>query len=433
MTEAHGNREGELRKLMRGFIQERFLTKTEKLAPDDPKYLKLQEQFQYDSWLADAARRVGQLQVVTHSLKAIHPDAKGTNLYCPAEQLPKFDLVSSACLGAEFERDVVGNAAALDVYKFLRLTYKERPLLELALAQTPDFIAALSDDKKEGQLLCEAFAGITQAKGDLSSHTRAKQLYWWIGSDPRANENYHLLSPLYATSLAHRIYQTLNADRFSEQAKEARKAAREDSFSEQGYRVYPDLAVQKLGGTKPQNISQLNSERGGTNYLLASLPPSWRSAEVSPLLNIDTAYWRFTKRPAVTKSIRGLVGFLKENPPKNVHTRNEVDEYVAVLLDELVMFTSEIRKLTPGWSANPDCRLPEYQKHWLDPYHYDESLKNSVPALTTWSEAVIEAFAGWLNFKMRRADLSVGSADYQDWFVRLHKKLALLQEELPYV
>lgn len=433
MTELYGTKGGELRKLVEAFIQERFLAKTEKLALDDPKYLKLKDQFQYDSWLADAARRVGQLQVVTHSLKAIHPDAKGTNLYCPPQQLNACGLVGSACLNAEFDRDVVGNAAALDVYKFLRLRYQNKTLLELATEKAAVLIAALSDDDEQGLALCESFAAITQAKGELASHTRAKQFYWSLGGDARANDNYHLLSPLYATSLAHKVFQVLNEDRFGENAKAARKAAKDTVFSEHSYRVYPDLAVQKLGGTKPQNISQLNSERGGNNYLLASLPPSWRSSEVTPLLNIDNAFWRFNKRSVVKGNSAGLIRFLKANPPANLDTRRQRDEYIDVLLDELVMFTSETRRLPSGWSEDSACRLPEYQKRWLDPQHYQSDLKDNEQTLVTWSEEVLGAFANWLNFKMRRAGLPVGNSEYQAWFAHLRQKLVLLQEELPYV
>ena len=35
----------------------------------------------------------------------------------------------------------------------------------------------------------------------------------------------------------------------------------------------PNLAIVQLGGSKPQNISQLTSRQGGRNYLLPSLPP----------------------------------------------------------------------------------------------------------------------------------------------------------------
>lgn len=116
--------------------------------------------------------------------------------------------------------------------------------------------------------------------------------------------NYHLLAPLYASSLAHRVFQTINEERFGEAAKEARQARREGLFVQQAVHEYPQLVVQKLGGTKPQNISQLNSERGGNNYLLASLPPIWTSADAKRLLGTDKMFLAYGRRPAVREGMK---------------------------------------------------------------------------------------------------------------------------------
>ncbi len=99
---ADNSRAAEIRSGIEAFLKERFDTKAEKLAPDDPKYQALVEQFQFDTWINDAARRVGQLQVVTHSLKPIHPDAKGSNLYAPPESLNNHSFVGSHTLPADF-------------------------------------------------------------------------------------------------------------------------------------------------------------------------------------------------------------------------------------------------------------------------------------------------------------------------------------------
>src|SRR5256885_10965191 len=61
------------------FIQERLKAKLDKLAEDDLKRQELLAQHQRDTWMEDAARRVTQIQAVTHSLKPIHPDARGTD------------------------------------------------------------------------------------------------------------------------------------------------------------------------------------------------------------------------------------------------------------------------------------------------------------------------------------------------------------------
>ncbi|MGO2880829.1 MAG: type I-F CRISPR-associated protein Csy1, partial [Halomonas sp.] len=216
-----------LKALIHDFIQNRFATKTEKLTPDDPVYLKLQEQFAPQTWLADAARRVSQLQVVTHSLKAVHPDAKGTNLYVEPRSLDQGDLVGSHCLPENFQGDVTGNAAALDVYKFLKLEWQGRSLLERALDQDSELINALSKDREEAQEWARAFANIVEPKGTPSSHARGKQVYWQVGDEPADDAGYHLLAPLYATALTHPFHAQLSEARFGEHAKGGRKARRD--------------------------------------------------------------------------------------------------------------------------------------------------------------------------------------------------------------
>ena len=69
----------ELRQFIESFIQERLQGKLDKLHPDeDDKRQTLLATHRREAWLADAARRVGQLQLVTHTLKPIHPDARGS-------------------------------------------------------------------------------------------------------------------------------------------------------------------------------------------------------------------------------------------------------------------------------------------------------------------------------------------------------------------
>ena len=39
-----------------------------------------------------------------------------------------------------------------------------------------------------------------------SSHTLAKQMYWCVGEDPCNNDNYHIISPLFPSSLVHAVH-----------------------------------------------------------------------------------------------------------------------------------------------------------------------------------------------------------------------------------
>ena len=168
----------------RAFIQSRLQAKLDKVSDEDPKRQELLAQHEPAVWLEDAARRVQQIQAVTHSLKPIHPDARGTNLYVEPAQLPPLAELGSHALGADFAGDVVGNAAALDVYKFLKLQVGGQSLLSALLANDAAALQALHGDPVQAKVLRDAFVSLTEPRaGGPSSHGRAKQMYWLAGDD----------------------------------------------------------------------------------------------------------------------------------------------------------------------------------------------------------------------------------------------------------
>ena len=429
MSRPISGRPAELRLLIERFLQERLDGKLEGFAADDPKHADLHQQFIPSRWLEDAARRVSQIQAVTHSLKPIHPDAKGTNLYCPPQTLHELPVVGTHCLGEDFAGDVVGNAAALDVYKFLKLEYQGRTLLALALTRDADLVAALSDDPVQAQAWVSAFAELTKPRARPASHTLAKQIYWLIGNEPGDDASFHLLAPLYASSLAHSVYKTVQDDRFSEGAKAARQARKDGAFSQRPVRDYPQMAIQQLGGTKPQNISQLNSERRGNNLLLASLPPTWRSADLNPLLGTDSMFHRYGRRKQVKEMVKALLAFFKSDPTANLETREHRQEWVNGLIDEFLQFSAELRSLSPGWSQGTDCRLSSAGKHWLDPEGVEQACAQSaLPVPTDTAEQISALFANWLNGQLRDP-LPMGDPEYLEWRNQMHEQIKAEERE----
>lgn len=209
-------------------LQERLQTKLEKLPPDDPKRSELIADHARHVWLRDAARRVKQIQAVTHSLKPIHPDARGTNLYVSPAGMSKIDALGSHALGERFATDVVGNAAALDVVKLLKVESSGRTLLAALEAGDADALSALDDDPAEAEILRQAFLGlIRERESGAASHERSKQVYWLTGSDAADDSHFHLLAPLYPTSLVQAVYDDVNDARFGEANKLARLARRD--------------------------------------------------------------------------------------------------------------------------------------------------------------------------------------------------------------
>ena len=413
------------------FLQERLQAKLDKLKPDDPQRDEVIASFAHDVWLASAAKRVEQIQAVTHSLKPIHPDARGTNLYVePRTLLPLAELGSHA-LGERFVGDVVGNAAALDVYKMLKLEVNGRSLLTALLAHDADALDALHTDPAQAQALRDAFVSLTQPRAEgPSSHTLAKQLYWLTGTDACDDSHYTLLAPLYATSLAHAVHAQVQEDRFGEANKAARQARRERKMHDGVFHDYPGLAVQNMGGTKPQNISQLNSERRGMNYLLSSLPPQWQASAVRLPVHAASVFDRlFIARPEVRRTVRALRVFLESDPEPNLAARERREELLDALVDEVVSLAAELQQiLPPGWSRD-DERFKElgYEETlWLDP------LRAEIPEeaqfahdwqYMDWPAAIGKAFGLWLNAQLR-GKLPVGDTEAREW-----KKVLLTDED----
>lgn len=421
-------RSAAIRAVITQFLTERRDGKLGQLKADDPKRdaaaEQLRAQFDPPVWLEDAARRVSQIQAVTHSLKPTHPDAKGTNLYCAPASLATLSLVGSHCLGDDFAGDVVGNAAALDVYKFLKLEHEEQSLLDLMLAGDPDVAAALSDDPGQAAEWVQAFCSLVQARGQVASHGLAKQVYWLVGEDPLNDEDFHLLAPLYATSLAHRVHATIQDDRFSEAAKAARQARRDKQFHERPTRDYPNLAVQKLGGTKPQNVSQLNSERGGNNYLLASLPPVWQTRDLAPLLRSESLFKRFERQDGVWRCVKALRDYLESDPAKTMATRDMRDELAAELVSHFVLFGAAFRSLPEGWSNDPECHLHPAEKTWVD-------AGAAINRPGDWADVLAGRYANWLNGQLSsKQRLHMGDPEFQHWQTDLADELAAYEWEL---
>ena len=367
------------------------------------------------SMLAGAAEVADQIQLATHIVKAIHPDPKvnrATNLSIDPASLSRLEEVGSHLLGGSFEVDTTGNGAhnakVFEAYALLRTTFNGTSLLDLLRQGDQDALAAISNDPQEAASWARKFSTLDgQRSKKAASSTLAKQVYWLTGSDPHDGQQFHLLAPLYPTSLAHRVYQLLQDDRFSDEAKAARAARKAGDHHDRPVREYSNLAIQKLGGTKPQNISQLNSERRGDNALLASLPPVWKSSEFRPILQLTSLFIAFGQRKAVWQQARALRLFLAADPAPTMDTRRRRAEWVDNLIDELVQFTAGMHTLPAGWTQTADCQLPLAHRQWLDP-------EGAGPGADDPGVQVAEDFANWLNAQLR-PPLPVGDPEYVAW------------------
>ena len=416
-----------LRTVVETFIQERLQLKLDKLGDeDDDKRQQLRQDHQRETWLADAARRVTQIQLASHTLKPINPDARGTSIYLSTPFCTDANIVGTHVLGTDRADDVVGNAAALDVFKFLKLHAKDKTLLARFLEKDAALVSALSGDTAQAQAWADAFAGIVDSKTAAASHTLGKQLYF-----PVAADGYHLLAPLFPTALVHSLHTTLQVDRFSDATKAAREARKSNKDHPQGLREYPNMVVQNFGGSKPQNVSQLNSERGGANHLLPSVPPVWHSEGIKPPLrqasvfdkggpvraSKDVRFW--------TQKLRKFL--VKVLEPNNKPIRDKSAAMATEIIYAVLDLSAQIRCLPSGWSQSEGCRLSAPEKRWLDPDAVKEADKADETADATpfidWRNEVAERFGNWLNAAISTDKTLMGDDEFLEWKHRFLEKL----------
>lgn len=423
------------------FIQERRDAKLK--GADEDAAASGAARYEPSAWLQDAAKRISQIQAVTHVPKAIHPDAKGTALHRSPNELVQHDEIGTHSLSAHYADDVVGNAAALDVNKFLKIEVDGKHLLDWLLADDADAIAALHAEQVTARAMADAFKSLIRTPAGWVSHALAKQVYWWVdgeGSDPADNASYHLLQPMFSSSFAHALHADVQEVRFGEANAVARKARRDGLPHEQPYREYRGLVARSQGGSKPQNISQLTSERGGINYLLASLPPQWDHNQPQSLMGVESCLPRFKYVEAVRDRIDDLVRLLQSNPNPTKETRDAREDIEQALGDELAAYGALQRaQFPPGWTRDANCKLARCEQLWLDSERValvedlpdaDRSPEDqafvSEYHLGHWPDEVATRFALWINAHLRKAGLPVGDDE-----VRHFAKQAVVDASWP--
>ncbi|WP_022850861.1 type I-F CRISPR-associated protein Csy1 [Limisalsivibrio acetivorans] len=369
---------------------------------------KINEKFTLENWLENAAKgvepdRLSSLRLVTHAPKYTHKDAKATGVFLQNPLYSSDELVGTHSLN-EKPLDCMGNAAYLGTFPLYRSTVNGVPIYELFMRKDPELLNALSDDPEKSEELYKAFYQALNI-GEPYADTLLKQLYFPVGY------SYHLLTPLYPSVVVHYVHRCMSDIRFSKEIKEIRDLKSKNKPHSCGYRYYPDLALQGVGGSKPQNASQLNSQRGGQGYLLPSLPPKWVSKDTKPILYIEDPIEKvFSKRKDVWSQFKGYLRILKRYEDRtNLEIREMSSKYREALLDELTLFTFEMRQLEPGWSNDENCRLNQSFRLWLDSGmevgNLDEEYQN-----IDWVEDVATAYVKWFT---RTFDKEAKKAKYE--------------------
>ena len=396
----------------------------------------IMETYELDTILRKGAAVAAQAQIATHISKGIHPvpEVKNTtNLHITPTQFANHGEVGTHSLQPDHMLiDATGNGAinksAYIAYWLLKHQFEEKSILQLLENEDEEAINALHQDPENARKLANSLVFLEQQKCPrFASHTLMKQVYWLLGFDAMDDTKYHLLAPLYAASLAHAVHQEINDARFGEANKQARHAKDDDKYFDGTYREYSHLAERKLGGSKPQNISQLNSERGGVNYLLNSLPPQWQS-QTKKFLNIESAFKHFRYDENVPDLLNALCQLLKDNPKPTMETRRQREAIEQALGQALAAFGLSVQYARqPGWTRAAECQLPLCEQIWLDPERADLPVREGCEEediafaqafeWKDWPDEVATRFGLWLNDILRQQieNFPVGDVEARHW------------------
>lgn len=425
--------------LIKNYIQGRADTRLEKLDKDAQKKespeqvenlakQRLDEAAKYgvNAWLSDAAIRAKQISFATHPPKFTHSDAKGSSVYI-ADSKQAWPYLCTATLQAP-AIDVVGNAAALDVAGLLQLAVGGVTLANQLAQDDVSSLQPFAADEAQLAGWLQGFKLALSAK-ELRSHALAKQLYF-----PVVRNSYHLISPLFSSALAQALHERISTSRYSDAVKAVRKLKREEKFSEQSTVDYLDVAVQTYGGTKPQNISLLNSGRRGQAFLLSCRPPVWDKKAKPPADKKDAFWreysWRTRRISRVFKEYLLSIKELDSTKPRRDRRAAFVDD----LIESLLQFAAEIQQLGEQeefrcWSAL--SQLSKAEQLWLDPWRgqWDDAFKADYAA-KDWQSDVANQFASWLSFKLMDDKLLMKDEEHKVWSKTLEEKLVRLRFDL---
>ena len=410
---------------IQNFLNERkelWLKDRLKKAENDSVISELQGQaddkFSLKEWLPDAAKRVTQLSMVSHPSKFSHPSAKTSSVIAQAKQINDGYLRSG---NVSYPLDVFGNAAAMDVFKFLSLPLTEKlTVLDGFERQEESLKTLLVGADLDFETLSTEFLKIKATDTSVKTDHLVKQVYF-----PIEQAEYHLLSVLTPSGLITRLKQSIDTIRFSEETKQAKELRRKNEHHEIGYADIFDLTITAYGGTQPQNVSVLNSQNAGRAYLLSSCPPMLEKRAIR--LPKTDFFAQCLYRKNYQESFIQLHKFMQLDL-NNDDIRTAIRNIIQFVIDQILVLASKTREYSvEGWS-NQDyyASLPKLQRIWLDKIYQTERDEDD-----DWRNDLSKEIARWIlrSYEKVISDAyKLGTGEILDVKQRVEKSLQQAKE-----
>jgi CRISPR-associated protein Csy1 len=303
------------------------------------------------------------------------------------------------------------NGALITISRFLALSFSDNLIIDLILNDNYSFLTPFSENQEQLNQWCSGFGKLVE-KRDLKTADKAKQIYF-----PLINENenidikeveYHLITPLFSSSLAENIFAFVSNLKYGDEqgvAKTRRINNNEKSamYYDKPYIDIANIGVQKFGGAQPQNVSMLNKNRSGSGYLFLAQPPNWQT-QINPPVSTRSLFYAMTLDKRTQTTLDYLRDFLMryqfiDLSIKDPERRKWIDKWLNEIIDEVLAYAAEIQNLEAGWTEVENIKLKMAHQYFLDPYRDDKTFQSARKA-SNWQAVVCQDFAHWLNQKL---------------------------------
>ncbi len=325
------------------------------------KECECQEVFALHNWLPNAAKRAGQISISTHPCTFSHPSARknkndyATSVIASAEQRVDGFVRTG---NVDVEPDALGNAAALDVYKFLTLAMADEQSVLAHIEKETELAKTLLKQKNTNYPeLRTGFLKMAEADDNAVTSSKIKQVYFPLGDG-----EYHQLSLLTHSGLLFDLRKRLDDIRFSEATKEAREYKRNNKFLDRSFSEIYGLTTMGYGGTKPQNISVLNNQNAGKAHLLLSVPPALTPRNIR---NPKSDFFKEVLNPWAVKETFDAFQRILKTDYNNKKIREGRDYRIQEYIDYVLQQQWQLRLFYQQGLGECTDALPLYQKVWL--------------------------------------------------------------------
>ena len=362
---------------------------------------------------------------VTHPVKFTHGLTPYGGIYTPSSKTTTKHYLTTESLQGSYYDITNSNGNLITHARFLMLNLDGETVYNKLESADNQWLYEFSKDPEQIKKWATGLSLWADETEDIKDASRLKQSYFYTG-----NETYHVVSPLFSSSLCQAIYERVRFSTFSQENKQLRKAKKDNKYSEGELVEFPNYAVMNFGGTQPQNISAGNFERHGEAFLLPCSPPSWQSS-LKPPCNTHSLYeGEFNRRAwKITKELQSHLVKLHKRKG-NMEIRNHVTQLVYQIIDTLLDYVAEIHSLEEqaGWSSN-DCKLKESHKLWLDLHRNDESFQLHRDS-GEWQKEVCKDFGLWLNKKLEHKKMTFAKIESTHWAKLLKRQLREFERDL---